>query len=170
MNNNLNLSKKINEKNKKFENGGSRMKYIGYEELYTDFNKIDRKEDINKGVAINTYQNDIRLNIYDLNLINSNIDFKNKEIVFCFDKKNKIKTKSCFDLYPSINSKKQKEFNEILDFLIKSSHLKVETHVGTYVTYDISCFLEQPPKNGKEIRNKIKRLPKERLKNKIDNF
>lgn len=170
MNNKLNLSKNINEKQNKFENGGSRMKYIGFEELYSDFNKLDRNEDINKGIAINTYQNNIRLNIYDLNLINSNINFKDKEIVFCFDKKKQIKTKGCFDSYPSIDSKKQEEFDEILKFLIKSSHLKVKTHVGTYVTYDISCFSENPPQNGKEIRDKIKRLQKERLQKKIDDF
>jgi hypothetical protein len=147
------------------------MKHIGYEELYTDFNYMKKEDNLCRGMAINTYKDYMRLNIYNLNLMNNNeINFEGEEISFCFDYKKTIKTYGCFNEYPSINSKKQKEFNDILDLLISSSHLKVETYLGTYVIYDISCFNEYPAKNWEEIEEKMERLPKERFKKKIDNF
>jgi len=163
----LNLSKKINNGVSRSENSASRIRIWGNKELYTDFGLKDiSAEEIGEGLSIDTYQRNSRIRFLDLNLMNDeNISFENEKLILCFDNDIEIETTSGCDFIPAIDSIKQESiYDNVIELILKSKELRIETHLGTYAIYDISFFNELPPKNGTEWAEKLEKMKKEQNK------
>lgn len=123
------------------------IKAFDYTELKTDFDKIYNEDKLSKGLSINKYKNQdkIEIKFKDLNLMNGNNDgynFKNEKSKIYFDGIYLLDFKSSSEMFPEIDSKITPEiYSRVIEGMLASDEIKVETLKGNYVVYNVSDFI-----------------------------